>query len=195
MEALFFFLKWRSIYHLLTESEVITEKSQCLWQLLLYIHSLYCERFEPGSHFKSRLSLIVPVYVVLNRTVVADSDWCLDNLCGSHLQSIHCIIYNLHHVTWKMYKANETTLSVYIFIIITPKSYCRQFWKAYKQRWRSLVNWFLWTWWRWVLIIVIIIVFSCNRMVEARFFLSTWVWISALVGNKMCVLVSKNIYY
>ena len=62
----------------------------------------------------------------------------------------HCIIYNLHHVTRKMYKANETTLSIYIFVIITPKSSCRQFWKAYKQRWRSLVNWFLWTWWRWV---------------------------------------------
>ena len=34
-----------------------------------------CERFEPRSHFKSRLSLIVRVNVVLNRTVVvADSD-------------------------------------------------------------------------------------------------------------------------
>ena len=32
-----------------------------------------CERFEPRSHFKSRLSLIVRVNVVLNRTVV-DSD-------------------------------------------------------------------------------------------------------------------------
>ena len=33
-----------------------------------------CERFEPRSHFKSRLSLIVRVNVVLNRTVVVDSD-------------------------------------------------------------------------------------------------------------------------
>ena len=31
-----------------------------------------CERFEPRSHFKSRLSLIVRVNVVLNRTVVVD---------------------------------------------------------------------------------------------------------------------------
>ena len=30
----------------------------------------YCEKFEPRSHFKSRLSLIVRVNVVLNRTVV-----------------------------------------------------------------------------------------------------------------------------
>ena len=35
---------------------------------------VYCGRFEPRSHFKSRLSLIVRVNVVLNRTVVVDSD-------------------------------------------------------------------------------------------------------------------------
>ena len=33
-----------------------------------------CQRFEPWSHFKSRLSLIVLVNIVLNRTVVVDSD-------------------------------------------------------------------------------------------------------------------------
>ena len=36
--------------------------------------SYNCERFEPRSHFKSRLSLIVQVNVVLYRTVVVDSD-------------------------------------------------------------------------------------------------------------------------
>ena len=46
--------------------------------------------------FKSRLSLIVRVNVVLNRTVVADSDWRFDNLCGSHLQSQS----ELYHVSW-----------------------------------------------------------------------------------------------
>ena len=34
----------------------------------------YRERFEPRSHLKSRLSLIVRVNVVLNRTVVVNSD-------------------------------------------------------------------------------------------------------------------------
>ena len=34
----------------------------------------FCERFEPRSHFRSRLNLIVGVNVVLNRTVVVDSD-------------------------------------------------------------------------------------------------------------------------
>ena len=33
-----------------------------------------CERFEPRSHFKCRLSLLVQVNIVLNRTVVVDSD-------------------------------------------------------------------------------------------------------------------------
>ena len=63
-----------------------------------------CERFEPKSHFKSRLSLIVRVNVVLmNRTVVVDSDWRFDNLCGSHLQSQS----ELYHVSW-WYYSNQT---------------------------------------------------------------------------------------
>ena len=33
-----------------------------------------CERFEPRSHFISKLSMIVRVNVVLNRTIVVDSD-------------------------------------------------------------------------------------------------------------------------
>ena len=35
--------------------------------------------FEPRSHFESRLTLIVGVNVVLDRTVVVDSDWRFDN--------------------------------------------------------------------------------------------------------------------
>ena len=49
--------------------------------------SYYGSWFEPTSHFKSRLSLIVRVNLVLNRTVVVDSDQRFDNLCGSHLPS------------------------------------------------------------------------------------------------------------
>ena len=40
----------------------------------MLLHLGFCERFEPRSHLKSRLSLIVRVNVVLNRTVVVDSD-------------------------------------------------------------------------------------------------------------------------
>ena len=49
--------------------------------------------------FKSRLSLIVRVNVVLNRNVVVDSDWRFANLCGSHLQSQS----ELYHVSWWYY--------------------------------------------------------------------------------------------
>ena len=44
-----------------------------------------CERFDPRSHFISRLSMIVRVNVVVNRTVVVDSNQRFDNLCGSLL--------------------------------------------------------------------------------------------------------------
>ena len=50
-------------------------------------------------HLKSRLSLIVQVNVVLNRTVLVDSDWRFDNLCGSHLQSQS----ELYYVSWWYY--------------------------------------------------------------------------------------------
>ena len=36
--------------------------------------SLYCEMLEARSHFISRLSMIVRLNVVLNRTVVVESD-------------------------------------------------------------------------------------------------------------------------
>ena len=60
---------------------------------------VFCERFEPMSHFKSWLSLIVRVNVVLIRTVVVDMDWRFDNLCGSHLQ----MKSELYHVSWWYY--------------------------------------------------------------------------------------------
>ena len=65
-------------------------------------------KVEPRSHFKSRLSFIVRVNVVLNRTVFfGDSDWRFDNLCDSHLQSqsefYHVISWNYTHntINWR----------------------------------------------------------------------------------------------
>ena len=57
---------------------------------------------EHFAHFKSRLSSIVRVNVVLNRTVVVDSDWRFLNPCGSHLQSQS----ELYHVSW--YNGRDT---------------------------------------------------------------------------------------
>ena len=37
--------------------------------------------------FLSKLSMIIWVNIVLNRTVVVDNDWCFDNLCGMQIIS------------------------------------------------------------------------------------------------------------
>ena len=42
---------------------------------------------------------VISVIVVLNRTVVVDSDWRFDHLCGSDLQSQS----ELYHVSWWYY--------------------------------------------------------------------------------------------
>jgi len=70
----------------------------------LLLNSLLCFVSQKRSygfqlHQMSRLSLIVRLNVVLNRTVVVDSDWRFDNLCGSHLQSQS----ELYHVSWWYY--------------------------------------------------------------------------------------------
>ena len=56
-----------------------------------YSYNLFiCERFEPRSHFK-RLSLIIRVNVVLNRTVVVDSDWRFNNAVVIFRVKVSCI--------------------------------------------------------------------------------------------------------
>ena len=59
----------------------------------------FVKGLNPGVHFKSRLSMIVLVILVLNRTVVVDSDGRFDNRCSSHLQSQS----ELYHVSWCYY--------------------------------------------------------------------------------------------
>ena len=59
----------------------------------------FVKGLNPGVHFKSRLSMIVLVILVLNRTVVVDSDGRFDNRCSSHLQSQS----ELYHVSWWYY--------------------------------------------------------------------------------------------
>ena len=57
---------------------MLSLKTECIniadLALKIYNKKSICERFEPRSHFKSMLSLIVLVNVVVNRTVVVDSD-------------------------------------------------------------------------------------------------------------------------
>ena len=84
-----------------------TNKEKHLGNILIFNLQYYtlsdsymynCERFEPRSHSIStcRLSMIVWVKVILNRTVTADSDWRFDNLCGGHFQSQS----ELHQISW-----------------------------------------------------------------------------------------------
>ena len=59
-----------------------------------------------SQNLLSRLSKVVRVNVVLNRTVVVDRDLRFDNLCGSHLQSLRVTL------TLKMTTAQAVETSV-----------------------------------------------------------------------------------
>ena len=94
-----------------------------------------CERFEPRSHFKSRLSLIVRVNVVLNRTVVVvDSDWRFDKLCGSHPQSQS----ELYHVSWWYYTLVIDLIDQlrrYVIGRLSVKPWCYWLWRLVISNW------------------------------------------------------------
>ena len=99
---------------------------------------LYCERFEPRSHFK-RLSLIVQVNVVLNRTVVVDSDWRFDNLCGSHLQSQS----ELYHALWWNYTLVIDLIGQLCRDVISRlpvKPWCYWLWRLIISNWCVLIR-------------------------------------------------------
>ena len=92
-----------SVWYLeLPSNDVATKLQLTSFSLTLYL-------FPGNTLLKKRLSLIVRVNVVLNRTAVVDSDWRFDNLCGSHLQSQS----ELYHVVplfnggWKFNLANN----------------------------------------------------------------------------------------
>ena len=70
---------WTPIYALLR-----------IFIIIIIIIIIIAERFEPGIHFMSSWNMIIRLNVVLNNTVVVDSDWHFDNLCGSLLQSQGC---------------------------------------------------------------------------------------------------------
>ena len=83
---------------------------------------MFCERFEPRSHFISWVSMIIwwTYTVVQYRTAVVDSDWRFNNPCGSHLQSrlvisctITCILqpYNIH-VADKLITTSQQLLTI-----------------------------------------------------------------------------------
>ena len=73
----------------------------CVCVLQKEVGVMYVQQSSVSSILCSRLSLIIQVKLLLNtcRTVVVDSDWCSDNLWGSHLLSQS----ELYLVTWWYY--------------------------------------------------------------------------------------------
>ena len=70
----------------------------CVCVLQKEVGVMYVQQPSVSIILGSRLSLIVRVNLVLNtcRAVVVDSEWCFDNLCGSHRLSRS----EFYHVTW-----------------------------------------------------------------------------------------------
>ena len=86
------------------------------------------------QYFKSRLSLIVRVNVVLNRTVVVDRAWRFDNLCGSHLQSQS----ELYHVSWWYYTLVIDLIGQLLRDVIgrlSVKPWCYRLWRLVISNW------------------------------------------------------------
>ena len=78
----------------------------CEQALLFLAHSRVAHFARPNRRacsqartFIRRFSMIVRVNIVLNRTVVVDSDWRFDNLCSSNVPSQS----ELHDISWWYY--------------------------------------------------------------------------------------------
>ena len=71
-----YFFRWPDVSRVrpARQLQIVLMKTQTQTIKFNFFFIFICERFEPRSHFKSRLSLIVRVNVVLNRTVVVDSE-------------------------------------------------------------------------------------------------------------------------
>ena len=92
-----------------------------------------CERFESRNHFK-RLSLIVRVNVVLNRTVLVDGDWRFNKLCCSHLHSQS----ELYHVSWWYYTLVIALIGQLCHDVIgrlSVKQWCYWLWRLVISDW------------------------------------------------------------
>ena len=82
-----------SLYQKFIEKDLFSQKAACKlildhWILLQNLRRMFwpIERSKTNNQF-IRMILIVRVNVVLNRTVVVDSDWRFNNVCGTHFQS------------------------------------------------------------------------------------------------------------
>ena len=93
---------------------------------------------EAIKNTKSRLSLIVWVNVVMNRTVVVDSDWRFDNLCGRHVQSQSELMV-LYYGYWSDWSITSRCYRVVCQLaVITSQLNLRLLWKRrFYQGWEA----------------------------------------------------------
>ena len=115
---------------LLCSYDLKFDKAVILWgEILLYsvlqkrllIAFLSCLAWVKEGVFISRLSMIVRVNVVLNRTVVVDSDCRLDNLCGNNLHSQDSEEY---------YRTGCRILNLLMKLLLGSKLSQREYWKV-----------------------------------------------------------------
>ena len=110
----------------------------CVCVLQKEVGVMYVQQPSVSSILSSRLSLIVLVNVVLNRTVVVDSDWFSNNLCGSHLQSQS----ELYHIIWWYYTLVIDLIGQlrrHVIGHLSVKLWCHWLWRLVK----LLLKWLL----------------------------------------------------
>ena len=110
----------------------------CVCVLQKEVGVMYVQQSSVSSILSSRLSLIVLVNVVLNRTVVVDSDWFSNNLCGSHLQSQS----ELYHIIWWYYTLVIDLIGQlrrHVIGRLSVKLWCHWLWRFVK----LLLKWLL----------------------------------------------------
>ena len=112
----------------------------CVCVLQKEVGVMYVQLSSVSSRLGSRLSLIVRVNLVLNtcRAVVVDSDWCFDNLCGSHRLSRS----EFYHVTWWYYTLVIDLIGQLrrdVIGCLSVKPWCHWLWRLVK----LLLKWLL----------------------------------------------------
>ena len=112
----------------------------CVCVLQKEVGVMYVQLSSVSSRLGSRLSLMVQVNLVLNtcRAVVVDSDWCSDNLCGSHRLSQS----EFYHVTWWYYTLVIDLIGQLrrdVIGCLSVKPWCHWLWRLVK----LLLKWLL----------------------------------------------------
>ena len=123
---------------MLLEYSFLRRHSCQQWKIILQIvnenRPFSVNGLNPGVISKVGWVWLSRVNVVLNRTVVVDSDWRFDNLCGSHLQSQS----ELYHVSWWYYPLVIDLIGQLcrdVFGRLSVKPWCYWLWRLIISDW------------------------------------------------------------